>query len=238
MATGYSNSWTLEQCSRGIQDHDQAEDDRLFGCFGWLPSFTSYFPNTSPKKRADLSECTSWECAGVSEPIFVGSPENKLDRNTHPYACTVCKEPYSQPSLLHWHVEKEHSKHSTSGATHELSGSKGRKADRNHTMSDNIPLSPTRTHQTTFSDVSERTFVHATSAENLPQSPSPTLLSSPIQKPTVLTIISLAHINAFVEVWQSPQWIQQGPQTYSWEHFRGLNGATEAIKDFLIRYSA
>jgi hypothetical protein len=49
------------------------------------------------------------------------------------------------------------------------------------------------------------------------------------------TIISLDCVNAFVQVQRGPDWIQQGPQMYSWENFRGLDGAKDAMADFLDR---
>jgi hypothetical protein len=69
------------------------------------------------------------------------------------------------------------------------------------------------------------------------QSPGLTLLTF-TPKPVVLTILSVEHVKVFVEVQEQSGTVYQGPRTYSWEGLRKLDGAAEAVADFLIRKSA
>lgn len=79
---------------------------------------------------------------------------------------------------------------------------------------------------------------YATPSDELNHGPAE--VSAPIQKAKVLTVLSLERyeiskrVKAFVEVQKGPQWIRQELQTYSWEHFCSLDGARDALEDFLL----
>jgi hypothetical protein len=141
-----------------------------------------------------------------------GDP-SKPDRDMHLYTCTGCEESFSQPEFRDWHVEKTTCQKSECRTTFDI---------RTQQMSS---LQAKRSF-----DDSERTLVHATLSTGSTELSTPTPPPTPTE--TVLTIMSIQRIKAFVMVQKTPERIEQAPQTYSWEQFRGLDGAMDAMEDF------
>jgi hypothetical protein len=77
---------------------------------------------------------------------------------------------------------------------------------------------------------------HATLSNGSTQFSTPTPAPTPTE--TVLNIMSIQSIKAFVMVQKSPEKIEQRPQTYTWEQFRGLGGAMDAMEDFCRKWAS
>jgi hypothetical protein len=218
------DKWLPEQWDYAIQRQAQAEaeeDEGFSCCFGWFPSIP-WFLTTAPKRDTDHLDCYSLRRASNEEPTLVNVPTSKLNQQ---YICEKCPTSFTQPDLLSFHKEKRHSECNTPATFQEPNVPEEYTADRNLTRSDSLESS----------DASGRTLVHATSSNESIRRPGQTLPPTPALGPTLHTIISLDCVNAFVQVQRGPDWIQQGPQMYSWENFRGLDGAKDAMADFLDR---
>jgi hypothetical protein len=159
--------------------------------------------------------------ASNDKPIVRSNSTSKLSQQ---YICEKCEKSYTQPDLLSFHKEKGYPECNPPTTIQEPSVPEGWGADRNLTTSDNVHSSY----------ASGRTLVHATLSNKSSQSLSQPLRLSPTRKPIVLTILSIGYIKAFVEIQKGSKQVQQGPQVYSWEDFRVLDGATDAAGEFLI----